>query len=51
MYLAGRLTNVPDNMIRWIRHPHEVDPQTAMPEMNVTEQDARDLTEFLYTRR
>lgn len=48
-YLAGRLPNTPRNMVHWIRHPHEVDPQTVMPEMNATEQDARDLTEFLYT--
>jgi cytochrome c1 len=51
MYLAGRLANTPENMVRWIRHPHEVDPQTVMPELQVSQQDAKDLTEFLYTQK
>jgi cytochrome c1 len=50
-YLAGRLSNTPQNMVRWIRNPQQVDPETAMPEMNVTEQDANDLAQFLYTLR
>jgi hypothetical protein len=36
-YLAGRIDNTPENMIKWIRQPHSVDPQTAMPETGVTE--------------
>jgi cytochrome c2 len=31
LYLGGRLTNTPDNLIRWIENPRAVDPQTAMP--------------------
>jgi len=50
-YLAGRLTNSPDNMIRWIRDPRGVDPQTAMPNLGLTEQDARDIAGYLYTLR
>lgn len=50
-YLAGRLTNSPGNMIRWIRDPRGVDPQTAMPNLGVTEQDARDIAGYLYTLR
>jgi cytochrome c len=49
-YLAGRLTNEPQNLIRWIRHPREVDPDTAMPELGVSERDARDMAAYLYTR-
>jgi cytochrome c1 len=37
--------------MRWIRYPHQVDENTAMPFMNVSEQDARDITAFLYTLR
>lgn len=48
-YLAGRLTNSPENMIRWIRDPRGVDPQTAMPNLGLTEQDARDIAGYLYT--
>jgi cytochrome c len=50
-YLAGRINNTPENMIRWIRQPHSVDPQTAMPETGVTERDGRDIAAYLYTLR
>jgi cytochrome c2 len=50
-YLAGRIDNTPENMIRWIRQPHSVDPQTAMPETGVTERDGRDIAAYLYTLR
>lgn len=50
-YIAGRLPNTPENMVRWIMHPQAVDPQTAMPDLHVTEQGARDLAAFLYTQR
>ena len=48
-YLAGVLTNTPDNMIRWIKDPPGVDPLTAMPNLNVTDEDARDIASYLYT--
>ena len=48
--LAGRLENTPSNMQRWIRDPQQVSPGTAMPDLNVGERDARDITAFLYTR-
>lgn len=51
MYLAGRIQNSPQNMIHWIRFPRAVDPQTVMPQMNVTEQDGRDITAYLYLQR
>lgn len=50
-YLAGRLPNSPDNMIRWIRDPQSVEPGTLMPEMGVTEQDGKDIAAYLYTLR
>jgi cytochrome c2 len=50
-YLAGRIDNTPENMIKWIRQPHRVDPQTAMPETGVTEADGRDIAAYLYTLR
>jgi cytochrome c2 len=48
-YLAGQLSNTPEHMMRWIRHPQHVEPGTAMPEMGVTEGDARDIAAFLHT--
>jgi cytochrome c2 len=48
-YVAGVLPNTPANLIHWLRHPQSVVPGNAMPEMGVTEQDARDLAAFLYS--
>ena len=48
--VAGHLANTPQNMQRWIRDPQHVTPGTAMPDLNVGAQDARDITAFLYTR-
>jgi cytochrome c2 len=48
--IAGHLSNKPENMEKWIRDPQQVSPGTAMPDLNVGEQDARDITAFLYTR-
>ena len=48
--IGGHLANKPANMERWIRDPQHVAPGTAMPDLNVGETDARDITAFLYTR-
>jgi cytochrome c len=50
-YLGGRLPNTPANMVLWIRHPQRVDPKTAMPDLGVSEAEARDMAVFLYTLR
>ena len=50
-YLAGRIANSPAGMMQWIQHPQKIEPGNAMPEMQVTEQDARDITAYLYLLR
>ena len=50
-YLAGMLENAPENLRRWIQHPRQVNPHTAMPEQGVTNQDAADMAAYLYTTR
>ena len=50
-YLAGMLTNSPQNMRTWIMHPQQVVPGNAMPDMGVTEPEARDIAAYLYTLR
>jgi cytochrome c1 len=50
-YLAGRIENTPENLVRWIRQPHSVDEKTAMPDTGVTERDGRDIAAYLYTLR
>lgn len=47
--IAGKLANTPEHMVRWLRHTHTVDPLSAMPEMGVTERDARDIAAYLAT--
>jgi cytochrome c2 len=48
--IAGKLANTPDNLQRWIEDPQAVSPGTDMPDLHVSERDARDITAFLYTR-
>ena len=50
-YLAGRLTNTPENMIRWIHNPKSVDDKTAMPVTGISDAEARHVAEYLYTLR
>ena len=50
-YLAGRIENTPENMMRWISHPHSIDEKTAMPETGVNDRDVRDIAAYLYTLR
>jgi cytochrome c len=47
--IAGKFPNNPETMIRWIQNPQSLDPQSSMPNMNVTPADARDITAFLFT--
>jgi mono/diheme cytochrome c family protein len=49
--IAGKLDNTPDNMVLWLRRTQEVKPLTAMPQLGVTEQDARDIAAYLTTLR
>ena len=48
--IAGKLENKPDNLIRWIMNPQSFSPGTAMPNLAVSERDARDISAFLYTQ-
>ena len=50
-YVAGVVPNTPDNLVTWIRHPQEIDPKTAMPDVGVTERHARDIAAYLYSVR
>ena len=48
--IAGSLPNTHANLVRWIRAPQQFDPQTAMPNMGVSERDARDMAAYLLSR-
>jgi cytochrome c len=51
VYLGGVLPNSPDNMVRWIRAPGAFEPKTAMPNLGVSEEHARDMVAYLQTLR
>ena len=49
-YIAGVLPHNTDNLIKWIQHPRQVVPNTAMPELGVTRAEARDMAAYLYSQ-
>jgi cytochrome c len=51
VYIGGVLLNTPDNLRQWLLDPPGIDPKTAMPNVGLTDQEARDLSAFLYTLR
>ena len=50
-YLGGQLPNTPDNMLRWIEDPQSIERGTAMPNMGVSDPEARHIAAYLYTLR
>ncbi|RUT88728.1 MULTISPECIES: c-type cytochrome [unclassified Mesorhizobium] len=47
---TGPSRATPDAMMRWISRARDVDPKTAMPNTNLSPQEARDITAYLYAR-
>lgn len=50
-YLGGQLPNTPDNMLRWIEDPQSIERGTAMPNLGVSDPEARHIAAYLYTLR
>jgi cytochrome c2 len=50
-YIAGVLSNRPGELIDWLMEPPAFSPMTAMPDLGLTEAEARDVAAFLYTLR
>lgn len=50
-YVAGVLPNRPGDLVRWIVDPVAHSPATAMPDLGVSEEVARDMAAYLYTLR
>jgi cytochrome c len=51
VYVAGKLPNQLDNLMRWIRDPQSIEPGTVMPNLPVNEAEARAMAAYLYTLR
>ncbi|HWT73071.1 MAG TPA: c-type cytochrome [Oxalicibacterium sp.] len=48
-YIAGHVPNNADNLARWIADPRALVPDTAMPNMGVSPDDARAMAAYLLT--
>ncbi|RJF95669.1 c-type cytochrome [Noviherbaspirillum saxi] len=48
-YIGGVVLNTPENMVRWLQNPKQFAPLSAMPDLGVTNKDARDIAAFLST--
>ena len=46
-YIAGHLPNAVDTLARWIAEPQALVPGTAMPDMGVSDVDARAMAAYL----
>jgi cytochrome c1 len=49
--IAGFLPNTPENMRAWLRNPQAAVPGNAMPNMELKDDEAKDITAYLYTLR
>lgn len=49
VYVAGVVPNTPDQLVRWLRNPPAVDARTAMPNLGISEAEAKDMAAYLYT--
>jgi cytochrome c2 len=47
--LAGNFPNDPHHLVEWVMRPQEMKPGTAMPDLGLSEQQARDVAAYLYT--
>lgn len=50
-YIAGTLTNTPEHLRLWLRHPQSVKPGDGMPDLGLSENDAGDIAAYLRTLR
>lgn len=46
-FIAGYLPNDADNLVAWLQDPEAFRPGTAMPDLDVTDADARDIAAYL----
>jgi cytochrome c551/c552 len=47
-HLAGKFPNQPDLLVQWIRDAPSLAPKTAMPAIDMSVEDARDMAAYLY---
>lgn len=47
--IAGEVPNTPANLVFWITVPQSIEPGVAMPNLGVSDGQARDIAAYLYT--
>jgi cytochrome c2 len=47
--IAGEVPNTPINLITWITVPQSIEPGVAMPNLGVSDGQARDIAAYLYS--
>lgn len=50
-YIAGHIPNNAEMLAQWIINPRSMIPNTTMPSMGVSPEDARDMAAYLHTLR
>ena len=45
---ARNVKNTPENVIRWVINPAQVERSATMPSVGVTQKDAKDIATYLY---
>ena len=48
-FIAGKLQNTPQNMIKWLQNPQAFDPGNAMPNLGLSAKDSQDIAAYLFT--
>ena len=48
-FIAGQMPNRPAELVRWLRSPPMIAPETAMPDMGISEQEAKDIAPYRYS--
>lgn len=49
--IAGMLPNTPEQLLNWLRAPQSLKPGNAMPDLGLSDADARDIAAYLYLIR
>lgn len=49
--VAGLIANTPSGLVAWLRAPQAAVPGNAMPDMDLTQQQASDVAAYLYSLR
>ncbi len=50
-FVGGEVSNTPSNLVKWLMSPQSIEPGTAMPNLGLNEQQARDTAAYLYILR